>query len=111
MVTVHEQFLPDPLTGVLSRVESLRNGLAASMGLPCADALVEASLLLDDALARSQAALAEALVERDGLSLPDVRLLLSAERHWLEILRDMLVAGEDLPPPVRLDRLFAALPG
>lgn len=106
-----EGYLPDPLKGVLSRVESLRNGLSASMGLPCDDALAEAVLLLDDALDRSRSALAEALVSRDGLSLPDVRLLLSAERYWLEILRDMLVAGEDLPPPVRLHRVLAALPG
>ena len=103
--------LPDPLAGVLSRVESLRNGLSASMGLPCDVALIEAVLLLDDALERSRSALEEALVSHEGLSLPDIGLLLSAERYWLEILRDMLVTGEDLPPPVRLHRVLAALPG
>lgn len=111
VVSVDERLLPDPLTGVLSRVESLRNGLSASMGLPCDDALIEAVLLLDDALARSRAALAEALVSRDGLSLLDVRLLLSAERYWLEILKDMLVTGEDLPAPARLHQVLASLPG
>lgn len=103
--------LPGILTGVLSRIESLRNGLSAAMGLPYGAALVEAILLIDDALERSSFALAGALVNHEGLSLSDAGLLLSAERYWLEILRDMLVTGEDLPPPVRLHRVLAALPG
>lgn len=102
--------LPDPLSGVLSRVESLRNGIAASLGLPSEDALVEAVLVLDDALERSRTAFFDAIGHRDGMSASDVCMLLSAERCWLEVLRDMLVVGDDLPP-ARLRRVLSALPG
>lgn len=111
MGCVDDRKLPDPLSGLLRRVDALRNGLLASMGLGHEDAIVEAVLVLDDALERSRCALEEDVVEPDGLNSLDVRLLLTAERYWLEILRDMLVTGEDLPVPVRLSRVLASMPG
>lgn len=108
---MENKLFPDPLAGVLARVDALRDGLTASTGLSATDALAEAVLLLDHALERSRSALTKALVHGDGLTLHDVRLLLAAERYWLEILRDILVAGDDLTPPDRLHRVLAALPG
>ena len=111
MRDVDNERLPDPLSGLLRRVDALRNGLLASTCLGHDAAIVEAVLVLDDALERSRRALVDDVTDPDGLSPVDVRLLLAAERYWLEILRDMLVAGEDLPAPVRLRRVLASMPG
>lgn len=100
--------LPSSLADVLVRVESLRNGLAAAASLPAVEACAEAVLLFDEALRRCNAVLL--VPDREGLSRGDVRLLVTAERHWLEVLRDMLVADQELPADVRLARVLASFP-
>jgi len=100
--------LPSSLADVLVRVESLRNGLAAAASLPVVEAFAEAVLLFDEALRRCNAVLL--VPDREGLSRGDVRLLVTAERHWLEVLRDMLVVDQELPADVRLARVLASFP-
>lgn len=101
--------LPVPLADVLARVDSLRNGLCASASLAPEEAVLEASLLLDDALRRCREEMVH--VVPGELDDTDVRLLLTAERYWLEVLRDMLHADVDLPAEHRLERVLAAFPG
>jgi hypothetical protein len=101
---------PDALSELLVRVASLRDGLLASTALPPEEAVREASLVLSGACMRSVRELTDVAEQDDDLTGPDLRLLLSAERYWLEILQDML-AAPDVPAGDRLDQVLAALPG
>jgi hypothetical protein len=108
VVCVYESNLPAPLAGVLARVESLRTGLLAASSLPPGEACAEAVLLVDDAIGRCE--LVPLVSDGDALSAGDVRLLVTAERRWLKVLREMLVADPGESASSRLARVLESFP-